>query len=391
MKKLIGFSFVIFVTVLFSFSAFATTTENYNVIDEVDVLTAEEESQLQLLVDESYGVTGQQLVIATVNGTGEEGIYGYSEKLFLENYGESGVILLVDMEALLWDVMPIGEANNLVSSNELNALIEELSEYFGTAAYYQGFSAFIDLSETYLTEDVDVSSAASPTVSSELPNIVDAADLLTDEEEALLQAKATANKLSTGQEFVIVTASGIQTSNFSDYTYNFFLENYGDDGVILLIDMEARHWQIEAVGYTSDAILNDDISYIGDMISGDLSATFYYNAFDEFLDLSLREINRFAEKTNGSLSLSEFLTYGGIGFGCALVVGLIVVFVLKAQLKNNAPQKSAGKYITNVNFRYQNDIFLYSRTTRTARAKSSSSGGGGGGGGGGRSSGGGSF
>lgn len=231
--------------------------------------------------------------------------------------------------------------------------------------------------------------AVSVFAASDTRFLYDDADLLTQGQEAILTQKLADISEKYDAQIVIATLPSVNGSSIDyllDYLYDTMGFGYGEnhDGVLLLVCMDVREYRILSNGYAGVAIDNGDIDAICDEIVPYLSNGDYSGAFQVFADECAYYlegyVNGFPFDVGGSLGISLII---GIG------IGLIVAFVLKAQLKSVHKQSRAHEYIKdgsmNVNVAY--DMFLYRNVTRTRKQSSSSSGSGGGS----RSRGGGSF
>ena len=94
--------------------------------------------------------------------------------------------------------------------------------------------------------------------------VVDAADVITDEAEAELEARLVAWNRSTGHQLVVATVPSLQGREIQDYG-NRLLRHWrlgrasADDGVILLLAPNERQVRIE-VGYGLEGVLTDALS-----------------------------------------------------------------------------------------------------------------------------------
>ena len=222
--------------------------------------------------------------------------------------------------------------------------------------------------------------------------VQDGANLLTDSQEAALSRRLAEISDAYGAQVVVVTvasAGGMYMDRLVDSIYDGQGLGYGPDrdGVLLVIAMDIREYQIIGNGFASQAVNNNNIDWICDAIVTDLSEGNYAEAFLEFADQCEYYLNGYV---NG------FPFEFGVNLLIALVVGLlvavIVTAILKGQLKSVRQQERADAYVKagSMQLRIQQDLYLYRNVTRTKKESSSSSGGSGGSGGS-RSRGGGSF
>lgn len=212
------------------------------------------------------------------------------------------------------------------------------------------------------------------------PLVVDEAELLTPQEEESLLARLEEISERQKCDVALVTVNSLDGKTIRNFADDFFDYNgYGwgsaDDGLILVVDMKTRQWWISTHAYAITAFTDAGIDYIGDKISSGLSSGNYANAFfkyaslcDDFLTEARKgtpyDTGHLPKEKPGVLMLLLALGIGG-------VAGLIVVTVMRSQLKNVKAQESAQNYMTRDGLRLseERDLFMYSKTHRTARPK----------------------
>ncbi len=198
--------------------------------------------------------------------------------------------------------------------------------------------------------------------------LADDAGLLSGDEYSYILD--TLNEISERQDFdvVIHTCFGDSGYDIVDYADCYFDDNFGtnNDGAILVIDSFNNKWSISTSGRGVDNISNDKCDEIGEDIAEYLKEGDYYNAmliFAEFCD----------NNCNGS----GYNWFFGIVFSLVAGFGiaLIVVFVLKGQLKSVRRQPAAKDYLVpgSMNVTSSRDIFLYRNVTKRAKPKDNSS------------------
>lgn len=121
------------------------------------------------------------------------------------------------------------------------------------------------------------------------PRLVDAADLLTENEENTLLAHL--DEISERQQcdVVLVTTNsleGMWAQDFADdyYDYNGFGMGDAHDGIVLVVSMGEREWAFSTCGYGIDAFTDSTLYYMEDMIIPYLSDGDYYGAFLTYAD-----------------------------------------------------------------------------------------------------------
>ncbi len=171
-----------------------------------------------------------------------------------------------------------------------------------------------------------------------------------------------------------------------------------NSGIILLVSMAERDWHIYIQGEARVAVNDYGFDYISDRLIDKLGNDNYEEAIVDYVD----DLELFFEAydegepygtDNRVKTPMKILQYFGIAVGVSAVLALVIVSFMKSQMNTAKPQPYAREYMKKGSFMLTNqqDLYLYSNTTRTARPKSSSSGGGGRSGSRGGSGGGGKF
>lgn len=235
--------------------------------------------------------------------------------------------------------------------------------------------------------------AVSPVLASadKLPYVVDDADLLDDFDEDLLEERLEEISADNAFDIVVVTTTELGDKSpmeYADdyYDYNGYGQGENNDGCLLLIHMdENRGYWISTTGYGITALTDYGIDYIGEEIVPYLSDGDYNEAFIVFADL----VEEFVAQSNDGDPYDVYNKYdgdindGGFEikyFGYAIIIGLIaaliVVSILKAQLKSVSAKASASDYYVenSLVITGAQDIYVGSHVTRTERESSSSGG-----------------
>ena len=237
----------------------------------------------------------------------------------------------------------------------------------------------------------------SLSVNATTPNVVDNADLLTQDETDLLEDAIDVILDEYEFEVVIVTVNSLEGKTTQEYADDFYDYNgYGVDdrhsGALLLLDMESRGWYISTTGYGIDAIDQNGFYYIEGSIIPYFSQGEYYEGFSEFVDIC-QELLIF--ENNGqeipesyysdvmnyyeggySLSLPKMLL---ISVAVGFIIAFIIVSVMKGKLKTVRAKNNATDYVVpgSLNVTHSSDLYLYRHVNKTPRQQSSSGNGGG--------------
>ena len=242
------------------------------------------------------------------------------------------------------------------------------------------------------------------TVTAAAAHISDQGDLLTDSEEALLESKAIALSEEYGVDVLILTKSSLFGKNTWDVADDYYYSSgYSGNGILLLISMEYRDWEIATYGTVAYRVSNAETEELFEQMASYLARNDFYGAFDIYLDvLDHTLFTAFWSETPDVISpgikepsfntTSDEYTENhamqlAVSFGIGAVIAGIVLLVMRSNMNTARAQRGASNYLKAGSYllRVQRDRYLYSNTTRVRINQNSGSGGGGtrGGGGGG--------
>ncbi len=234
-------------------------------------------------------------------------------------------------------------------------------------------------------EATSVSSATEGVVATSdivVSEVMDTADIITDEEEEVL--RQTAQRIAEEQEvavYILTLADYQKTFGAGDIYYgatDFYTEKglgYGEEqnGVLLVLSMADRDYAYISYGDRANRIFSDNAKIeIEDEFLSEFAQNEWYDGFSVFL--SDTEFKLEYPWLDGLILIAVMLLVG-------LVVAFFVVFGMYKQLKNVNKSHAAGNYLPSggVNIQVKEDVYTHTTTRRVANVKSSGSGGGGGG------------
>ena len=230
-----------------------------------------------------------------------------------------------------------------------------------------------------------------------MPRLVDAADLLTAEEEVALLEKLDEISTRQGMDVVVVTTNTLGGKSPMAYADDFYDYNgYGTDGVLLLVSMEDRDWWISTSGFGITAFTDAGIEYIGEQFVWELGEGYYadaFNIFAEKCDQFITQAKTGEPYDSGNLPEEPFdpLFTLIVGLVIGFVVALIATAIMRYKLKSVRSKYQAADYVRpgSLNVTDAREIYLYRNLVRipkpkdtgssTHRSSSGSSHGGGGG------------
>lgn len=212
---------------------------------------------------------------------------------------------------------------------------------------------------------------------SSLPRIVDNANLLTSEEEAILLDKINLISNKYSMDIVLLTTNDFEGKTVSSYADDYFDYNnygYGDpnditsgDGLLFLININSRDYYTSTKGKSIKYFTNKRLANLGDEVKPYLSNGDFYEAFNVYLDK--------VEGYRGSNPKTKNIVIAA--FICLALTG-IVVGIMAFSMKSARKKSSALDYVNknDFNLTYSRDIYTHSNTSRTKKAESSNSSGG---------------
>lgn len=172
-----------------------------------------------------------------------------------------------------------------------------------------------------------------------------------------------------------------------------YLEAEGKtDGIIFVVDMDYRLWNMSTKGAAEEAITESyGLEFFDEHLIDYLSDGDYDRCFLEYAELCEKFFKAY-DKGKPYSELHPIITGGMIvkavliGSVVGIIVALIITTGLKKQLKSVDKQKTANNYVRRGSFdlKTSQDLFLYKNVSKIKRQSSSSGGGGRSGGGGSR-------
>lgn len=228
--------------------------------------------------------------------------------------------------------------------------------------------------------------------------VYDYGNLLSAEEEYLLEDKIQSICDAYGMDTVILTLDSLDGKAAQNYADDFYDSmGYGDDGVLFLLAMAEREWYISTCGKVSYALTDYGISQIGEEVVPGLSGGYYYEAFDTFLEC----LPYYLEALENNTPIDGYADYSGdyyhgqqeeviyyegdygpnylVSILVGLAVAAITVLGMRGSMNSRRPQKSAASYLKSGSYhlRTHQDLFLYSNISKVRRQQNNNHHGGG--------------
>lgn len=204
--------------------------------------------------------------------------------------------------------------------------------------------------------------------------LVDAADFLSDSQEADLNKKLDEASDKIGMDVVVVTVPDLgpysSAMNFADDYMDY--NGYSNDCVLLLVtDGEEgnRDWWISTKGEGEKIFTEKRLTKVSDKMLSKFRSGDFYEGFVQYADGLVKQ------KKASKFAAPIFLIISPV---VGLLVGFIYAGSLKSQLNSVHMAANANDYIREGSFNLtgQRDTFLYNDIKRTHIERSSGSGGG---------------
>ena len=227
----------------------------------------------------------------------------------------------------------------------------------------------------------------SAAAASDMPRLVDNAELLGSSEQ--IELLKTLDEISLRQQVdvIVITTNSLNGKTPEAFADDIYDNGYGfgadRDGILLLVSMEDRDWHISTCGYGMTAVTDDGVDYISNRFLSDLSDENYAAAFATYAELCGEFITQ--AKTGQPYDRSHMpkapfntVKYLLISMGIGLVIALIVTGSMKGKLKSVRMQAAAASYVkaNSMHITESSDIFLYQTVDRREKPKSNDGSGG---------------
>lgn len=350
-------------------------------------------------IENQYGIQ----VHAYIQTAEAAQIHELAQQLYQQAAGEMEGMLLLDAGGQI-ELYYTDGLSQEISPAEAHDMI---GAYVFADTYYLGTQAYLEKAQEQL-EQMGAQEGSGSTRAALEPEgsrrVVDEAGLLTQEEREALGDRLDQIYETQPWEVAVLTVDSLEGESpdyfiQGYYDYNGYGKGSSRDGVMLMVAMDSRDWQITACGLAKEVLPKERQDEISQDFLPYLSSGDYAQAFQIFADQCSLAMERFEKTPEGAEILGEPLTLGqravyglsqAAGSGGLLIaaaVGAITaaagILYLRSQLKSVRPVNNAADYMKpgSLNITERRDLFLYRNVTRTPRPKNNGPKGGGGSGG----------
>lgn len=251
------------------------------------------------------------------------------------------------------------------------------------ASGYSGFKADILRKLMLLVMSVSIMSVFlgfSASSAAGKKSVIDDAGLIKASDEKELDKKIK-NIQKDKFDVVILTVKSLDGKSAQDYADDYYDNNdYGLDneksGVLFLVSKGDRKYHISTKGAGIKAFTDYGIGRIKEEIKPYLSDGDYFDACDEFLNITKNFVKAYKDGTpydtdNPYNEEIDYVILEVIALVIAFVIALISVGIMRLRMNTAKPKGTAMEYIKKGSFKLtsEKDIFMYSTVTKTAKPK----------------------
>ena len=251
------------------------------------------------------------------------------------------------------------------------------------ASGYSGFKAGILRKLMLLVMSVSIMSVFlgfSASSAAGKKSVIDDAELIKASDEKELDKKIK-NIQKDKFDVVILTVKSLDGKSAQDYADDYYDNNdYGLDneksGVLFLVSKGDRKYHISTKGAGIKAFTDYGIGRIKEEIKTYLSDGDYFDACDEFLNITKNFVKAYKDGTpydtdNPYNEEIDYVILEVIALVIAFVIALISVGIMRLRMNTAKPKGTAMEYIKKGSFKLtsEKDIFMYSTVTKTAKPK----------------------
>ena len=251
------------------------------------------------------------------------------------------------------------------------------------ASGYSGFKADILRKLMLLVMSVSIMSVFlgfSVSSAAGKKSVIDDAGLIKASDEKELDKKIK-NIQKDKFDVVILTVKSLDGKSAQDYADDYYDNNdYGLDneksGVLFLVSKGDRKYHISTKGAGIKAFTDYGIGRVKEEIKPYLSDGDYFNACDEFLNITKDFVKAYKDGTpydtdNPYNEEIDYVILEVIALVIAFVIALISVGIMRLRMNTAKPKGTAMEYIKKGSFKLtsEKDIFMYSTVTKTAKPK----------------------
>lgn len=217
--------------------------------------------------------------------------------------------------------------------------------------------------------------------------VFDAAGILTDGEQSILEEKAgeLSRKFDVGVYICIEDDFGgydVESYSESLFTWLDFGLGQDNDGIMLYLSMAERDYDVCVHGQTGNDVFT--VSARGKLEKSfldDFRNNEWFKGFSDYLTTAEKQLVKYQKKIDSNgfyFDSTLFFESIGIGLAAGLLIALAACLIMKGSMKSVKLAKSASEYVERdkIAFPVREDRFTHFTETRRTIQSNNSSGGG---------------
>ena len=136
-----------------AFSVNAVFAAMPRLVDDAELLTSSEKTELLSLLNEISERQNMDIVVVTVDSLGGKSPRAYADDYYDYNgYGEDGVLLLIAMDSRDYYISTSGYGITALSDAEIDYISDRFVSDLGKGSYASAFTTFAELCDDYISE-----------------------------------------------------------------------------------------------------------------------------------------------------------------------------------------------------------------------------------------------
>ncbi|MBR2812313.1 MAG: TPM domain-containing protein [Solobacterium sp.] len=339
MKKLMTLIFMLVLLLGFT-PAKAEESGNTFIIDTIGILTEEQVQELNQSAQAIYDRTGGAAMFV-VNYETELSPDDLAVTTFSENApGEDGIIIAVTSGSYTGKGFGrYEESFTPVKADELFGLVAQNKSFFSC------MKEFLQSAELFLADAEIVVSGR---------RLDDKADMLSDEQEDILQKKLDEISARQNVDIAAVIVESLDNTDPQTYADAYFrLGEYGlsssKDGILFLVSVGDRKYAYSTHGYGIAAFTDAGLGYIEQQMVPDLRSGNYSGAIDTYADLCDAFITKAREGAPYDVGSLPGKKKSKLWLPLAVLIGLVGGQIgtgsMKSELRTVRSQQKADSYV----------------------------------------------
>ncbi len=351
--------------------------DHAHIYDESDLISSQNENACEAICRSVEDVYGYCVVFNLVPDTnGMVNVDQYCADVYANRVSaKNAIVCAYDFSSDLYGYYLAGDAQQQFTPEMMDALFEL---YTSSVLPANGVMAFVsEVQRLFESDFAEPATEDEPQQSNDLYYVVDRADVLTNEQEIVLNEELAALSDEKNADFVVLTVSSLNGKSslaFADdyFDYNGYGRGEDRSGMLLLYKTGAagdRDIALSTRGMLYDCVTDKDSDDFLDSIIPDLADENYEDAFAAFVRFAADEADEI-----GKIKTLPW-TYIPICLLIGFVVSFVILKIQTASHKSVRKERDAQYYVRRdaLVLTQSHDRFLYRNVKKIPKQTQSSS------------------